>query len=67
MRYKLIGSDSDLNNLLKNIEQKYFFNNVKVIKIKEKPIIFSIYNSFGEIYGYRIILKNNRYRFEITI
>jgi hypothetical protein len=62
--WKLIGSDADLNTLLKAISERFYYSPVYA---EVDASGWLIGNSKGIIEGARIVKKGKRFRFEIAI
>jgi hypothetical protein len=69
-KYKLIGSDIDLERLKKTIDEKWFYGSKKDYRLLENNIYGVFFPDSSpkagqQVSGVRIISKNGRFRFEM--
>ena len=65
MKYKLLGSAPTLDRL-KELLSNYFYTDIKLSVNPANNGQWQVSNSKGIIPGCRVIIKSNRYRFEMV-
>ena len=63
MKYKLLASSYSEDGILELIE-RYFYSNCT---LSQSGKVFNIYSKYGQLNGFRVSVKGDRYRFEEII
>ena len=62
-KHKCLGTSPDYDNCVKLISEYFYGANIRLQEIE--PGLYDVLNSNGLLYRHRVIVKKNRWRFEV--